>query len=326
MTKSTLSPTGSLLSKVSIGNYRLIRKLGEGFSGSVFEARHKKTGCKAAVKVLSRKLLSQNPKIANLLKDEFRVLSSLDHRFVVKAVDFAESAMFRDRNTQTSFAAPFLAIEKATQGEFCEMIVETGKLGEESARFYFRQLVETLAFLHSQGLAHRDIKPENMLLDKHFNLKLIDFAFANPISSEPLQLVGTEGYLPPEVFLTKQLNLRKADIFAAGVVLFVMLKGIPPFNSSRKEDPYYQLLATDPKVFWEWQNKVNPIPEVTHPLKQLLEGMLHPNPSLRWGLAEITKNAWFLTPLDERYVRSEMKLKSELLNNIKARKNTGNYI
>lgn len=319
-------PTGPLLPKASIGNYRLIRKLGEGFSCSVYEAKHKKTGCKAAVKILSRKLLSQNPKIAKLLAYEFKVLSSLNHRFVVKAVDFSESAMFRDHKTQTNFSSPFLAIEKATHGEFCELIVETGKLSEESARCYFRQLIETLAFLHSQGLAHRDVKPENMLLDEKLNLKLIDFAFANDIGREPLQLVGTEGYLPPEVFLTKQVNLRKTDIFAAGVVLFVMLKGIPPFNSSRKEDPYYQLLASDPTAFWDWQSKVNPLNEVDQSLKQLFEGMLHPNPNLRWGLTEITSNAWFLKPVDEGCVRRDMKVKSELLNKVKTQKNSRNFI
>jgi len=103
-----------------------------------------------------------------------------------------------------------------------EFILNTGEFNQRMARFYFKQLMEAICMIHSIGASHRDIKFENVLLDENFNLKLTDFGFSTirPVSTT---IGGTTGYMAPEIFEGKEYNGQKADIFAAGVLAFIML-------------------------------------------------------------------------------------------------------
>ena len=84
--------------------------------------------------------------------------------------------------------------------------------------------------MHNQGLAHRDLKCENIFLDEKFNLILADFGFAGPIQGKDGEgklksIIGTEGYMAPEIILKKPYVGSQVDIFALGVVLFIMVMG-----------------------------------------------------------------------------------------------------
>lgn len=108
-------------------------------------------------------------------------------------------------------------------------------------------MVNGLEYLNSKGLCHRDIKPENLLFDGEFNLKLCDFGFAMKLSGRDGSgilhtVLGTESYMAPEIFIDKNYNGCAVDLFAAGIVLFIMVAGTPPFaKADPNKDPHYKV-------------------------------------------------------------------------------------
>jgi serine/threonine protein kinase len=131
-------------------------------------------------------------------------------------------------------------------------------------RFYFKQIIMVLNYLHSKGVAHRDLKLDNFLLDANFNLKLIDYGMAGPTEGRDGKgmlktRLGTPGYMAPEVVAKKPYEGILADIFALGVILFIMYLRAPPFDSTSANDYCYQKIAGDKAdEFWAMhQNKGN---------------------------------------------------------------------
>lgn len=100
-------------------------------------------------------------------------------------------------------------------------------------RFYFKQLLEGLEALHNIGILHRDLKPENLLLDKHFNLKIADFGYSRYLSGNAEDILkshpGTDIYMAPEVHEKKAYSGVQIDLFACGIILFMLKSKTPPF-------------------------------------------------------------------------------------------------
>lgn len=107
-------------------------------------------------------------------------------------------------------------------------------------------LIAAIEYLHSVGVAHRDLKPENVLFDKVYNLKVSDFGLSTMAEGRDgdgmlYTRLGTEGYKSPEMEIGKYTGLQ-SDLFAAGVILFVMYSGAPPFISAKNTDRIYKLI------------------------------------------------------------------------------------
>jgi len=143
-----------------------------------------------------------------------------------------------------------------TGGELFDYIANTGAFDEPVCLFYFKQMLQGVHYIHSRGFSHRDLKPENILLDKNFNIKIVDFGFACPLQGRDgsginHSLIGTPGYMAPEILLKKPYQGQSVDLFALGVILFAMRSGNAPFDSASKDDRFYQLLATNRSdLFW----------------------------------------------------------------------------
>jgi serine/threonine protein kinase len=118
-----------------------------------------------------------------------------------------------------------------------------GRFPAEIARYFFRQILEGLENIHGSGMYHGDLKPENLLLNQNYNLKLADFGFAETESADIKQFRGTEGYMAPEILARVPYSGQAADIFAACVILFIMLAGRPPFVRAIPTDPHYKPMA-----------------------------------------------------------------------------------
>ena len=147
-------------------------------------------------------------------------------------------------------------LELASVGELFDILAMTGPLSEKVARYYFTKFLEGLNHCHSQGIAHRDLKTENLLLDKDYDLKIADFGFATEVGKYQDGLLqtqlGTPNFMSPEIHDGLPYDGRAADLFASGVILFLMMAGHPPFVTAEKSDLYYKSIQkNNSSSFWQ---------------------------------------------------------------------------
>ncbi|CAL4914289.1 unnamed protein product [Urochloa decumbens] len=188
----------------------------------------------------------------------------------------------------------YFVLEYVKGGELFNK-VRRGRLKEDVARKYFQQLISAVDFCHSRGVYHRDLKPENLLLDGSRDLKISDFGLsALPDCKRQDGLLhtscGTPAYVAPEVISRKGYDGAKADIWACGVILYVLLAGYLPFQDKNLIDMYKKIFKAELK--WpSW---------FSSDARKLLRRLLHPNPSARISIAEIMEHPWFRSGLDGR--------------------------
>lgn len=198
--------------------------LGTGHYGCVRECLHRASGEKYAVKTIDKSKVGRLDHIAR----EINLLRKVDHSGIMKTV-----ACYEDVNYV------HIITEKYTGGELFDKIVEnttdTGCLSEVQAVKVIKSLLESVQYLHSQGIVHRDIKPENVLFESNEEgaaVKLIDFGLSRThcMFSEGYMTnqVGTPYYMSPGVLQGKYD--KNCDLWAIGVVAYVLLAGYPPFN------------------------------------------------------------------------------------------------
>ena len=205
-------------------DYIMGEELGAGAFGTVFKATHKKTGKVYAVKVMRRRRSTEE-----IVRREVAMLQRVGlHIGVAELVDHFES----DDNF-------YLVMELVTGGELFDALIDNGAFSEQQAADVIRQVADAAAFLHAQGLCHADIKPENLLLTERGPgglIKLVDFGLATELRSPKRSKPGTWAYWPPEAFGDGSSCGKPTDMWAIGVVLFILLSGYHPFDPSGKAD------------------------------------------------------------------------------------------
>jgi hypothetical protein len=205
--------------------YRIIRRLGEGGMGVVYQAEHRLMERLVAVKVVSRALLG-NPEAVELFNREVRASAKLDHPHIVKAYDAEQAGDLQ-----------LLAMEYVEGRSLADVLAKKGPLPVAYACQCVRQAALGLQHAHEKGMVHRDLKPHNLMLTLKGAVKILDFGLAK-VRSERVAgqhatgadvVLGTPEYMAPEQALnTKDADIR-ADIYALGCTLFHLLTGRPPF-------------------------------------------------------------------------------------------------
>lgn len=227
-----------------------------------------------AVKVFK----NADPKSRDLTyANEVAIMGKLKHQNLIRLVDACEAPKF-----STSFAGThgetlkMIVLEKARKYTLYDYIDAGLQLPEEVCRFYFKQMVGALGYLHEMGLAHRDIKPENVLFDEHFNLKIADFGLSESTTEISRYHNGTELYFSPQVHLRMDYYPKEVDLFAAGILLFMMLSGSPPFEKATPSDTFYKLLIQNKLVFWtaHGQNKEGGLKFYSKSFRSLIKRLL----------------------------------------------------
>ncbi len=206
-----------------LGNYQIIRLLGEGGFGEVYLGEHIHLGSQAAIKVLNSQLTSQE--IGPFLS-EARTLVRLIHPHIVRILDFG-----------TEDKTPFLVMDYAPNGTLRQLHPKGIPLPLEMIISHVKQVAEALQFAHNEKIIHRDIKPENMLVGVRQDILLSDFGIAMIAQSSRYQsmfdIAGTIAYMAPEQI---QAHPRPAsDQYSLGIVVYEWLCGERPFNGSFKE-------------------------------------------------------------------------------------------
>ncbi|HJT57594.1 MAG TPA: serine/threonine-protein kinase [Ktedonobacteraceae bacterium] len=200
-----------------LGNYQLVRLLGEGGFAEVYLGEHIHLGTEAAIKVLTARLSSEE---IEQFRNEARTIARLKHPHIIRVLDFGVDT-----------GTPFLVMDYVANGTLRQRFPKGAQLPPATILPYVTQIASALQYAHDQKLIHRDIKPENMLLDGE-NVLLSDFGIAvvahSSRSMNTQDQVGTLPYMAPEQLQGKPR--LASDQYALGIVVYEWLTGVRPFN------------------------------------------------------------------------------------------------
>lgn len=206
--------------------YSFGKELGSGAYSRVFLCKNKKTNEDFAVKKITKANLQ--PYDHDALKDEVKLLKACSHKSIISFDDFFEDAKHY-----------YVVSEVVAGGELFDRICDKTVYNEAEARSLVVTLLTTLNYLHNKKIAHRDLKPENLLLrskEDDTDIVLADFGFAQVTKGKSLQQVcGTPDYVAPEVLNNDKYDYS-CDIWSAGVIVFILLGGYPPFQAKDEND------------------------------------------------------------------------------------------
>jgi serine/threonine-protein kinase len=230
----------SLLGSTLAGRYEIVRRIGEGGMGAVYEARHVVIGKRVAVKVLLEKFLTKTDFVARLLQ-EARLASSIGHENIVDVTDFGT----------TDDGRSFVVMEFLEGEALSQLIMRDAPLPVERSLRIARQVASALGAAHAKGIYHRDVKPENVYLIRRGEadfVKVVDFGISkavkqgSPGSGEEGAdayrlthtglLLGTPLYMSPEQARGDEDLDHRVDIWALGVMMYECLTGEVPFRAN----------------------------------------------------------------------------------------------
>ncbi|KAG2178655.1 hypothetical protein INT44_001808 [Umbelopsis vinacea] len=279
------------------GPYVMLQTLGEGEFGKVKLAIHSETGQEVAIKLIRRQSIGSSSSRLNKVHREISVLKVLHHPYIVKLYDVVETEKYIG-----------IILECASGGELFEYILARRYLKEKDAKRLFAQLISGVRYMHEKHIVHRDLKLENLLLDRHRNVIITDFGFANQFAAAKDDLMatscGSPCYAAPELVVSDGLYVGSAvDIWSCGVILYAMLCGYLPFD----DDPanpdgeninlLYRYILNTPLMFPS---------HIGSDARDLLRIMLVPDPRKRCSIEDIMKHRWlkdyrdlFNTTLDQ---------------------------
>uniref|UniRef100_A0A8C9YRU3 calcium/calmodulin-dependent protein kinase n=1 Tax=Sander lucioperca TaxID=283035 RepID=A0A8C9YRU3_SANLU len=258
--------------------YQLYEELGKGAFSVVRRCMKISTGQEYAAKIINTKKLSARDH--QKLEREARICRLLKHPNIVRLHDSISEEGFH-----------YLVFDLVTGGELFEDIVAREYYSEADASHCIQQILESVNQCHVNGIVHRDLKPENLLLASKLKgaaVKLADFGLAIEVQGEQqawFGFAGTPGYLSPEV-LRKDPYGKPVDMWACGVILYILLVGYPPFWDEDQHRLYQQIKAGAydfPSPEWD---------TVTPEAKDLINKMLTINPAKRVTATDALKHPW----------------------------------
>ncbi|XP_057214823.1 calcium/calmodulin-dependent protein kinase (CaM kinase) II gamma 1 isoform X10 [Triplophysa rosa] len=258
--------------------YQLYEELGKGAFSVVRRCVKKSTGQEYAAKIINTKKLSARDH--QKLEREARICRLLKHPNIVRLHDSISEEGFH-----------YLVFDLVTGGELFEDIVAREYYSEADASQCINQILESVNHIHQHDIVHRDLKPENLLLASKMKgaaVKLADFGLAIEVQGDQqawFGFAGTPGYLSPEV-LRKDPYGKPVDIWACGVILYILLVGYPPFWDEDQHKLYQQIKAGAydfPSPEWD---------TVTPEAKNLINQMLTINPAKRITSEQALKHPW----------------------------------
>uniref|UniRef100_A0A0L8H6M9 Protein kinase domain-containing protein n=1 Tax=Octopus bimaculoides TaxID=37653 RepID=A0A0L8H6M9_OCTBM len=253
--------------KVGPQDFQLLRVLGKGGYGKVFQVRKVSGDDKSqifAMKVLKKATIARNAKDTAHTRAERNILEAVKHPFIVKLMYAFQTG-----------GKLYLILEYLPGGELFTQLEKEGIIMEDSACFYLGEICLALEHLHSLGIIYRDLKPENVLLDILGHIKLTDFG----LCKESIQdggithtFCGTVEYMAPEI-LMRTGHGKAVDWWSLGALMYDMLTGSPPFTSINRKKTIEKILKC----------KLNFPPYLTNEARNLIKKLLKKNPEERLG-------------------------------------------
>lgn len=271
--ESALNISSNLLSRYIVG-----QEIGDGNFAVVRRCTDKLKNIEYALKIIDK---SKCVGKEHMIENEVAILRSIQHPNIIQLV--------AEYETPTEL---YLVMELVKGGDLFDAISKAVKFPESDAQIMTNNLASALAYLHEQKIVHRDIKPENLLVeldgDRLKTLKVADFGLAQKVNEPLLTVCGTPTYVAPEILTETGYGLE-IDVWAMGVILYIMLCGFPPFVSANndQEELFDDILSGQygfPSPYWD---------SVSDLAKDLISHMLQSNPELRFSAEDVLDHPWF---------------------------------
>ncbi|KAF2112443.1 kinase-like domain-containing protein [Lophiotrema nucula] len=264
----------------TVGNYALGRLIGKGSFGKVYLATHKLTnGSKVVLK--------------SAKKDDQNLAREIHHHR-----QFLHPHIARLYEVIVTEELVWLVLEYCPGDELYNYLLEKGAIEPAKVQKIFTQLVGAVSYVHNKSCVHRDLKLENILLDKHENVKLVDFGFTREYEGKSSYLqtwCGTVCYSAPEMLKGEKYAGEKVDVWSLGIILYALLAGELPFDDDDETVTKMRILKEEPKY-----------PDTFPPqATELIKLLLAKRPILRPSLADILQHPW----LSEHAPRQQEVLK-----------------
>ncbi|KAM3595659.1 uncharacterized protein V6R79_000718 [Siganus canaliculatus] len=257
--------------------YEIGHVVGDGNFAVVRECRRRDGGQTLAVKIVERsKLIGRE----HMMQNELSLLGSLCHHRIVR--------LFAHHHTHTH---SYLVMELVSGGDLFEAISEKGKFCEAEAGLMVSDVSEALNYIHCKSIVHRDLKPENLLIEHAaaglLRLKLGDFGLAMVVTEPVYTICGTPTYVAPEILCETGYGVA-VDVWALGVILYILLCGFPPFRSrDRDQEELFQLIKQGQLHFLSpyWD-------PISQDARDLVRELLQPDPSGRLTAEQTLLHPW----------------------------------
>nr|XP_046271262.1 serine/threonine-protein kinase DCLK2 isoform X3 [Scatophagus argus] len=282
--------------------YKVGKIIGDGNFAVVKECVERSTGKEFALKIIDKAKCSGKE---HLIENEVAVLRKVKHPNIIMLIEEVDTS-----------SELYLVMELVKGGDLFDAITSSAKYTERDASVMVYNLAAALKYLHSINIVHRDIKPENLLVfeypDGTKSLKLGDFGLATVVEGPLYTVCGTPTYVAPEIIAESGYGL-KVDIWAAGVITYILLCGFPPFRSesNMQEDLFEQILQGRldfPSPYWD---------NITDSAKELIGKMLQVNVEARYTAQDILSHPWVM---DDAGFGNNMKM--EVTGKLKTHFNT----
>ncbi|XP_037897903.1 serine/threonine-protein kinase GA29083 isoform X1 [Glossina fuscipes] len=258
--------------------YVLGQIIGDGNFAVVLKIKNRQTGLPYALKIIDK---SKCKGKEHYIDAEVRVMKKLSHSHII--------SLITDVDQQANM---YLVLEYVSGGDLFDAITRVTRFSEDQARVMIKHLASAMSYLHSISIVHRDIKPENLLVELNeggdvIELKLADFGLACEVT-EPLHAVcGTPTYVAPEILLESGYGL-KIDVWAAGIILYILLCGFPPFVApDNQQEPLFDAIIAGfyefPDPYWS---------DIGNEVRDLINNMLQSDPDVRFTSEDILDHHW----------------------------------
>lgn len=265
--------------------------IGEGGYGKVHKGTDTSNGEKVAVKLIDTKRMKKEA-----IEREVRILDMLNHRNIIGL-----------RGYFVKGDIAYIIMEMAGGGELFDRVIDAGAFPEATAKKYFAELIHSVYYCHTQGVAHRDLKLENVLLDTAGAVKICDFGLAHVYKKNAdgsfsdtvlYETCGSKSYAAPELLRGKGYSGYAADVWSCGICLFAMLAGFFPLDEATSRDWRYGRLAqaqqqqppvSSTKTIFGFYGRPCPL---SAEVVQLLDGMISIDPRKRFTMQQVMAHPW----------------------------------
>jgi serine/threonine protein kinase len=265
------------------------------------------TDQRAAVKIISKERL----RTTRHVEDPLQEISAM--RYVQSEGEHPNVMALYDVLEDSDYILMFMPF--CTSGDLFSAVQESGRFTEPVARFWFRQILDGLAHLQRMGVCHRDMSLENLMVHESTQSIIIDLGMALRVPYDedgvnvtdvsagtlrrllkPLVPCGKPNYITPEIFASNvPFDGFSIDLFAAGVILFIMIVGLPPWETATSNDPRFRVVAGGglARMVQTWGRELSPL------AADLLQRMLNADPRNRLSLMQVREHEWVAASDDD---------------------------